>query len=81
MDKQRLLDRFLRYVQFDTTARSAASRYPSSIGQLDLGAMLVDELRAGGIADARQDDYGIVTATLGAEHPPRRAADRLVCPS
>ena len=64
MNKQRLLDRFLRYVQIDTTARSEAGRYPSSIGQLDLGAMVLDELRAMKLADACQDDNGIVTATI-----------------
>jgi tripeptide aminopeptidase len=41
-----------------------ADRYPSSPGQLQLGALLVDELRQAGIADARQDENGIVLATL-----------------
>ena len=37
MIKSRLLDRFLRYVQVDTTARDDAAGYPSSPGQLELG--------------------------------------------
>lgn len=61
-----LLQRFLRYVQVDTTACADAKSYPSSPGQLDLGRMLVEELCAAGLADARQDQFGIVTATIPA---------------
>ncbi len=64
MIKSRLLDRFLRYVQVDTTARDDAAGYPSSPGQLNLGRMLVGELRGMGIADAAQDEHGIVLATI-----------------
>ncbi len=66
MNKDRLLDRFLRYVQIDTTAVADSDHYPSSPGQLQLGALLVDELRRTGVADARQDPNGIVLATLPA---------------
>ena len=64
MDRQRLLERFLRYVKIDTTAREGADGYPSSPGQLELGCLLVEQLRAAGIDDARQDPHGIVLATL-----------------
>lgn len=64
MNRRRLLDRFLRYVQIDTTAVTEADHYPSSPGQLHLGAVLVDELRKAGVADARQNQHGIVLATL-----------------
>ena len=64
MNHERLLERFLRYVRVDTTAKEGAKTYPSSPGQLELGQMLVDELHAMGIADAEQDDYGIVMATV-----------------
>ena len=64
MDTNRLLERFLRYVRIDTMARSDADTYPSSAGQLQLGALVVDELRALGVADATQDANGIVTATM-----------------
>lgn len=66
MNSERLLQRFLRYVQVDTTAVENASRYPSSTGQLELGRMLVDELRAMGVTDAEQDEHGIVIATVPA---------------
>ena len=64
MNAQRLLERFLRYVQVDTTAREGADRYPSSSGQIDLGIMLAHELRLMGASDVVHNEYGIVTATL-----------------
>lgn len=66
MNKQRLLERFLRYVKIDTTARPDAQSYPSSPGQLELGRLLVEELRQMGLTDASQDRHGIVTATVPA---------------
>jgi tripeptide aminopeptidase len=66
MNTQRLLQRFLRYVQIDTTAQPEAVAYPSSPGQLDLGRLLVGELQAAGLSDARQDQHGIVLATIPA---------------
>src|SRR5262245_23487849 len=59
-----LLDRFLRYVRLDTQADEASKNYPSTPGQLVLGKMLMNELREMGLADARQDEHGIVMATL-----------------
>ena len=44
-----------------------ADDYPSSPGQLELGRLLVDELHAVGLADARQDEHGIVLATIPAD--------------
>ena len=66
MKEHRLLERFLRYVQIDTTAQAAAANYPSSPGQLELGRLLVAELQAQGISDARQNGHGIVLATVPA---------------
>jgi tripeptide aminopeptidase len=61
-----LLDRFCRYVRIDTTAVENAGTYPSSPGQLELGRMLTEELRACGAHDANQDEHGIVLATIAA---------------
>ena len=63
---QRLLDRFVRYVQVDTTANDASTTYPSSPGQLVLGKLIAEELRAMGASDVEQTDKGIVFATLPA---------------
>ncbi len=68
MSHERLLERFLRYVAVDTTARENADCYPSSPGQLELGRMLVDELRAIGLSDAAQNEHGIVVATVPASN-------------
>lgn len=62
----RLLDRFLRYVQVDTTAGKPGGAYPSSPGQLALGRIVLEELRTLGLSHSRQDEYGIVLATLPA---------------
>ena len=69
MNIRRLLQRFLRYVKIDTTARMNAKSYPSSPGQLKLGRLLVRELKAMGIKDAQQDEFGIVLATAPATVP------------
>ena len=47
------LERFLRYVRIDTQAARESDTYPSTLKQLDLSRLLVDELRELGIADAR----------------------------
>ena len=61
-----LLDRFLRYVKVETTAVEQTDKYPSSPGQLELGKMLLGELRELGIRDAAVDEHGIVMGTLPA---------------
>src|SRR5262245_32628306 len=64
MNRQRLLERFLRYVQVDTTAGEPGGAYPSSPGQFELGRMLRDELVAMGLTDVVQNEFGIVTGTV-----------------
>ena len=61
-----VLDRFLRYVQYDTQADEASQTYPSTDKQLVLLRDLADELRALGLADAAIDSHGYVTATVPA---------------
>jgi tripeptide aminopeptidase len=58
------LARLQRYVRVDTQARRDRNGCPSSPGQLQLGAMLRDELAALGLQDAEQDANGYVFATL-----------------
>ena len=64
VDREELLERFLRYVQVDTQANPDTDEYPSSAGQWTLGKMLVQELQALGLEDARQDENALVTATV-----------------
>ena len=61
-----VLERFLRYVTYDTQSREDATHYPSTPGQLVLLNDLVSELRAMGIADAGIDEHGYVMATIPA---------------
>jgi tripeptide aminopeptidase len=61
-----VLDRFLRYVQYDTRAVEGSNSYPSSEGQLVLLKLLVEELRDIGLTDAQIDEYGYVMATIPA---------------
>jgi tripeptide aminopeptidase len=64
-----LLDRFCHYARIDTQADEKATTYPSSVGQLEMGRLLVEELQAMGLRDAAQDAHGIVLATLPATNP------------
>ena len=68
-DTRTLLDRFLRYVRTDTQADEKSTTYPSTPGQLVLGKMLRDELLAMGYADAEQNEFGLVFATIPGNVP------------
>jgi tripeptide aminopeptidase len=59
-------ERFLRYVRIDTQSEEDSDTYPSTAKQLDLLRLLLDELKALGLADAAIDEHGYVTATLPA---------------
>jgi len=61
-----VLERFLRYVKLDTAADPASTSIPSTSKQLVLLDLLVEELRALGLGDAKRDEFGIVMATLPA---------------
>src|SRR5436309_1322186 len=61
-----VLDRFLRYIQFDTQSDERSTTYPSTAKQLELLRTLVDDLHAVGVADAAMDEYGYVMATVPA---------------
>lgn len=57
-------DRFVRYAKIDTQSDPASPTCPSTEKQKDLGHLLVEELKAMGIADAELDEHGYVYATL-----------------
>ena len=57
-------ERFLKYVSFDTQSDDNSPTCPSSAKQKDLGAYLVEEMKAMGIADAFMDDNGYVYGTV-----------------
>jgi tripeptide aminopeptidase len=59
-----VLERFLRYVRYDTQADEASQTFPSTDKQLVLLRDLAQELRSLGLADATVDANGYVTATV-----------------
>ncbi len=61
-----LVDRFLRYVSFDTQSDENSLSFPSTEKQLTLARELVHELLTLGLTDASVDGNGYVTATLPA---------------
>lgn len=60
----RLLEAFCRYARVDTMAMEGSKLVPSSPGQLELGRMLAEELRAMGAREVEHTDKGIVYATI-----------------
>ncbi|HEY7285197.1 MAG TPA: peptidase T [Vicinamibacterales bacterium] len=61
-----VLDRFLKYVRYDTQSDESSSTYPSTEKQLVLLRDLASELRELGLHDARIDEHGYVMATIPA---------------
>jgi tripeptide aminopeptidase len=61
-----VLQRFLRYVQYDTQSDERSTTYPSTEKQLVLLRDLAAELREVGLTDVAMDQYGYVTATIPA---------------
>jgi tripeptide aminopeptidase len=66
-----LVDRFLRYVQIDTQSDERSKECPSTARQLDLGRLLVRELRDLGLNDVGMDEHGYVTGELAGNAPGR----------
>jgi tripeptide aminopeptidase len=64
-----VLDRFLRYVRYDTQSNEESPNYPSTDTQLVLLRDLVAELKEIGLGDAAMDQHGYVTATIAATSP------------
>src|SRR5207237_7574070 len=61
-----VLERFLRYVQYDTRSDDSSTTVPSTASQLIFQKALVAELRAVGLRDADVDANGYVMATIPA---------------
>ena len=59
-------ERFLKYVSFDTESDASSNTVPTTMKQKDLGAYLVEEMKAMGIADAFMDELGYVYGTVPA---------------
>ena len=64
--KTSVVERFLRYVTYDTQSAENSPTYPSTPKQLVLLDRLVEELKAIGVKDAARDEHGFVMATIPA---------------
>ena len=66
INKEALVQRFMRYVQVDTQSDPNGTAYPTTEKQKDLSKILFNELKAMGLQQAELDEYGYVYATLPA---------------
>ena len=61
-----VIERFLKYVSFDTRSDENSETVPSTESQKVLGAYITQELKDLGLVDARMDEKGYVYASLPA---------------
>lgn len=61
---EKLVERFLKYVQIDTQSDENSGTFPSTASQHEFSHILIEELLALGLHDAALDDNGYVMATL-----------------
>ena len=59
-----ILDRFLRYVSYDTQSDENATTTPSTAKQLLLANYLIEELKELGAEEVSIDQHGVVMATI-----------------
>ncbi|SHK34247.1 tripeptide aminopeptidase [Hathewaya proteolytica DSM 3090] len=62
----KVVERFLKYVSFDTQSAEDTGKYPSTDKQLVLAKYLVDELKELGLQNVELDKYGYVTGEIPA---------------
>lgn len=67
--KEKVLEKFLRYISIDTASDPESESQPSTSKQLDLSRLLVKELREMGINNAELDEWGYVMATIPSNLP------------
>ena len=67
--KEKVLEKFLRYIAIDTASDPESESQPSTSKQLDLSRLLVKELREMGIKDVELDQWGYVMATIPSNLP------------
>lgn len=62
----KVVERFLKYVSFDTQSAEDTGKYPSTDKQLVLARYLADELKELGLKNVELDKYGYVTGEIPA---------------
>lgn len=63
---ENILDKFLRYIAFDTASDPASETQPSTAKQFALLKVLLEELHHMGVTDAHLDEHGYVMASIPA---------------
>ncbi len=58
------VDRFLKFVKYDTQSDPESETFPSTEKQKELATVLVEDLKEIGLQDVELDEWGYVTGTL-----------------
>ena len=64
INKDALTERFMRYVQVDTQSDPESNSFPTTEKQKDLSKILLEEVKAMGLAQTELDAFGYVYATI-----------------
>lgn len=64
INKDALVERFMRYVQVDTQSDPESSSFPTTEKQKDLSKILFEELNKMGLQNVELDEFGYVYATV-----------------
>ncbi len=64
IEKNHLIDRFIRYIKIDTQSNPDSESTPSTEKQWNLARKLVEELKAIGLKDVEIDEHAYIMATL-----------------
>ena len=59
-----LVERFKKYIAFDTVSDESSLTYPSTKSQVEFAKILVDDLKKLGVKDAYKDEHSIVYAFI-----------------
>ena len=65
--KQKLIDRFCRYVKIDTQSDPESFTFPSSEKQFNLANILAEELKSLGLSDVTVDKFCYVIAKVASK--------------
>ena len=66
IERRLFLDRFLKYVRYDTQSSEETTTYPSTLKQLELSKHLLQELKDMGLQEVEMTEHGYVFASLPA---------------
>ena len=64
IQREALIDRFMRYVQIDTQSDPESNEHPTTEKQKNLSRLLAEELKSMGVAEVETDDHGYVYAKI-----------------